>query len=297
MNTFIQAIGFGLVTASIVAIGAMGFTLQFGLTNILNLAYGVIMTLGAIAGYVTDNVSGMNPWVGVVAGSLAGAVATLLIGKGFFPFFVRRGIGLLQVVMLTLGLTLVVQYSIQAIDRGNLYQFSSFPTGRLVHFGAIVLTATELVFIAIAVGLYAAIAALLHLTRLGKALRAMSVEPSLAKACGIPTGRIVNVTWLLSGGLAGLAGVAYVVNTNTVDSYAGSDFLAPVLAAAILGQSGSPGGAVLASLLVGFATELVSAYGGSAYSTVAGFGVLLVVLIAKPGNVMSELTKKVEFTV
>lgn len=297
MNTFIQAIGFGLVTASLVAIGAMGFTLQFGLTNILNLAYGVVMTVGAFAAYEVDSVSGMNPWVGVVAGSITGAVATFLIGKGFFPFFVRRGIGLLQVVMLTLGLTLVVQFTIEAIDRGSLYQFSNFPTGRTVHVGAIVLTGTEIIFMVLALILYLAIAGLLHLTRLGKALRAMSVEPSLAKSCGIPTSKIVSVTWIVSGFLAGLAGVAYVVNTNTVDSYSGSDFLAPVLAAAILGQSGSPGGAVIASVLVGCATEIVSAYGGSAYATVAGFGVLLVVLLARPGNVMSELTKKVEFTV
>lgn len=297
MNTLIQAIGFGVVTASLIAIGAMGFTLQFGLTNILNLTYGVVMTLGAMLGYLVDSVSGVNPWIGVITGGVAGIVATLVIGKGIFPFFVRRGIGLLQIVMLTLGLSLVIQYTISAINHGNFYQLSFFPTGPTYHLGPIVITGTELIFIGIAAFLYLSIASLLHLTRLGKALRAMSVEPGLARACGIPTRRIVNVTWILSGLLAGIAGIAYVINTNSVSSYSGNDFIAPVLAAAILGQSGSPGGAVVASLLVGCATEIVSAYGGSAYSTVAGFGVLLVVLLARPGNVMSELTKKVEFTV
>jgi len=297
VHTLIQAIGFGIVTASLIAIGAMGFTLQFGLTNILNLTYGVVMTLGAMLGYVVDSVSGVNPWIGVITGGVVGIVATLVIGKGIFPFFVRRGIGLLQVVMLTLGLSLVIQYAISAINHGNFYQLSFFPTGRTYHFGPIVITGTELIFIGIAAFLYLSIAGLLHLTRLGKALRAMSVEPALARSCGIPTRRIVNVTWILSGMLAGIAGIAYVINTNTVSSYSGNDFIAPVLAAAILGQSGSPGGAVVASLLVGCATEIVSAYGGSAYSTVAGFGVLLIVLLARPGNVMSELTKKIEFTV
>ncbi|MGH2365265.1 MAG: branched-chain amino acid ABC transporter permease [Chloroflexota bacterium] len=295
INLLLEAIGFGIVSASITAIGAMGFTLQFGLTNVFNIAYGAVMTLGAFAAYLV-NATGVNPWWGVVAGCAAGAVSTLIIGKGVFPPFARRGLGLLEIVMLTLGLTLIIQYGVNALSRGKLYQFY-FPTGKSVALGPVVLTSTELIIIAIGAGVFVAITLLLRLTRLGKALRAMSVEPRLARACGIPTGRIVNVTWLLSGLLAGLAGVTYIMNSLTVDSYVGSDFLAPVLAAAILGRAGSPGGAVIASLLVGLATEIVSALGGSAYSTAAGFAILLIVLVTRPSGVISEVAQKLEITV
>jgi branched-subunit amino acid ABC-type transport system permease component len=291
----IQAIGFGIVTASITAIGAMGFTIQFGLTNVFNIAYGVVMTLAAYAAYMV-NATGTNPWLGVVAACATGAVATVLIGKGIFPFYARRGLNLTQIVMLTLGLTLFIQYGIAAVSHGNLYQFS-FPVGSQVHIGPAVLTTTEIIIIIIGICTYAALTALLRFTRLGKALRAMSVEPRLARACGIPTGTIINVTWLLSGLLAGLAGVTYVMNTLSVNSSLGNDFLAPVLAAAIIGGAGSPGGAVVASLFIGMATEIVSALGGSAYSQVAGFAILLLVLLARPQKVMGQITKKAEVTV
>lgn len=295
MDLFIQAIGFGLVTASVVALGAMGFTLQFGLTNILNLAYGVVLTVGAFAGFGVVNAGG-DMWLALLAGGAAACILTLLIGKGFFPFFVRRNIGLIQVVMLTIGLGLVVQYVIESIDRGNFYQVL-VPAGRSLHFGPAVLTTSEIIIIVIAAVVYVALAALLHLTRLGKALRAMSVEPRLARTCGIPTSRIVMVTWLLSGFLAGIAGVVYVINTGNVSASSGTDIFALMLAAAILGQPGSLGGTIIASLLVGFASELVSAYGGSAYSTVAGFGILLVVLLARPSNVGGATAQRVELTV
>lgn len=295
MDLFIQAIGFGLVTASIVALGAMGFTLQFGLTNILNLAYGVVVTIGAFAGFGVVYAGG-DMWLALLAGGLAACIATLAIGKGFFPFFVRRNIGLIQIVMLTIGLALVIQYIIESIDRGNFYQVL-VPPGRSLHFGPAVLTTSEVVIIAVAAVIYLAVAALLHLTRLGKALRAMSVEPRLARVCGIPTARIVMVTWVLSGFLAGLAGVVYVINTGNVDAASGTDIFALMLAAAILGQPGSLGGTIIASLLVGFASELVSAYGSSGYSTVAGFGILLIVLLAKPSNVGGTVAHRVEFTV
>lgn len=294
-DLFVQAIGFGIVTASITAIGAMGFTIQFGLTNVLNIAYGITMTLGAYAALVVND-TGANPWLGVLAACVVGAAVTIAIGKGVFPFYARRGLGLVQIVMLTLGLSLIIQFAVAAVSQGGLYQFS-FPSGSSLHIGPAVLTTTQVIIVAIAAGCYGSLTALLRLTRLGKALRAMSVEPRLARACGIPTSRIVNFTWLLSGLLAGLAGVVYTMNTLSVNSYIGNDFLAPVLAAAILGGAGSPGGAVVASLMIGLTTEIVSAFGGSAYSTAAGFAILLLVLLTRPQNLIGEVARKVEITV
>jgi branched-subunit amino acid ABC-type transport system permease component len=106
----------------------------------------------------------------------------------------------------------------------------------------------------------------------------------------------VNVAWILSGSLAGVAGVAYVVNSLTVTAFSGTDFLPLVLASAILGRAGSVAGAVLASFAIGIVTEVVSAEGGSAYSTVAGFGILVLVLLAKPGGVMGVVAARTEPT-
>ncbi|MGH9298510.1 MAG: branched-chain amino acid ABC transporter permease [Acidimicrobiales bacterium] len=295
MHLLIQSIGFGVVTASIIAIAAMGFTLQFGLTNVLNLSYGSIMTAGGFVAYLAQTV-GINVWIGLVLGGLAGAAMTIGLGKSVFKVYARRGTKLFEMVMVTLALALVIEYAIDAISRDQIYQMT-FPQGSTINIGAISVTESQLALIGIALAIFLLLEGMLRLTRLGKALRAMAVDPSLARSCGIPTDRIVNATWLVSGFLCGAAGVVFVINALSVDSYTGTLFLPSVLAAAILGGVGSPGGAVVASLVLGVVTELVAAYGGSAYSTVAAFGVLVVVLLRKPSGVLTAAARKVELTV
>jgi branched-chain amino acid transport system permease protein/neutral amino acid transport system permease protein len=291
----VQAVGFGVVTAALIAIGAMGFTVQFGLTNVLNIAYAGVMTVGAFAAFIAQE---MHLWLplGVVLAPVAGAVITLGIGKTVFTFFARRGAGLFEMVMVTLALNLMLQFGIDAASREQIYRFS-FPQGRSLHLGVFTFTVTQLALVAVAVAVYAALEFLLRRTKLGKALRAMAVEPRLARSCGIPTSKIVNVTWLISGALAGLAGLAYVINSLTIDASVGTTFLPLVLAAAILGKAGSTRGAVLAALALGVVTEVVGALGGSAYSTVAGFGVLVLVLLTRPAGLIGETAGKVEITV
>ncbi len=295
MHLFVQSLGFGVVTASIIAIGAMGFTLQFGLTNVLNLSFGSLMTVGGFVAYLAES-AGINVWIGLVLGGLAGAASTLIIGKTIFKAYARRGTRLFEMVMVTLALALIIEYAVDAISRDQIYQLT-FPQGTTFNIGAISITAAQLAIVIIGIGIFIALEVMLKMTRLGKALRAMAVDPSLARSCGIPTDRIINTTWLVSGFLCGVAGVVFVINALSVDSYTGTLFLPSVLAAAILGGVGSPGGALVASLVLGVVTELVAAAGGSAYSTVAAFGVLVVVLLSRPSGVLTAASRKVELTV
>ena len=291
----IQAIGFGVITAALIAIGAMGFTLQFGLTNVLNIAYGGAMTVGAFAAFIAEELH-LPLALGVLLAPVTGALLTWFLGKTLFAFYARRGAGLFEMVMVTLAVNLILQFGIDAASREQIYRFS-FPQGASLHAGYFSFTVTQLVLVAVAVGVFTGLEFLLRRTRLGKALRAMAVEPGLARTCGIPTGKIVNVVWLLSGALAGLAGLAYVINSLTISASVGTDFLPLVLAAAILGKAGSTRGAVLAALALGLVTEEVGALGGSAYSTVAGFGILAIVLVTRPAALAGQVAAKVEITV
>jgi branched-subunit amino acid ABC-type transport system permease component len=291
----VQALGFGVITAALIAIGAMGFTLQFGLTNVLNISFGGAMTVGAFAAFVGEELH-VPELLGVVLALLAGALLTWLLGRTLFAFYARRGAGLFQMVMVTLAVNLILQFGIDAASREQIYRFS-FPQGASLHAGWFTFTVTQLILVAVALAVFLALEYLLRRTRLGKALRAMAVEPRLARTCGIPTGKIVNVVWLLSGALAGLAGLAYVANSLTIDASVGTAFLPLVLAAAILGKAGSTRGAVLAALLLGLVTEEVGAAGGAEYSTVAGFGILAIVLITRPAALAGQVTAKAEITV
>ncbi|MST34411.1 hypothetical protein GHK86_17000 [Acidimicrobiaceae bacterium USS-CC1] len=286
LSTLLSAVAFGVVLASIIAIAAMGFTIQFGLTNVLNLSYGGVMTIGGYAAYLAV-AHGISAWYGLVLGAAAGAVATLAIGHGLLRRFAARGTKVFEMMMVTLGLGLVIDYTLQAISRNNISQFTVLQSAPL-HLGPVTLTPTQVIITAIGLAIFIGLEALLRLTRIGKALRAMASDPSLARACGIKTSRIVVFTWLLSGALCGLAGVVYIINAQSIGYTTGELFLPLVIAAAILGGAGSPSGAVLAALLMGIVTQVFSAYGNASYSTAAGFGILVIVLLTRPSAVLSK---------
>jgi branched-chain amino acid transport system permease protein/neutral amino acid transport system permease protein len=278
-SILLQSIGFGLVTAAVISVGAIGFTLQVGVTNFLNISYGNVMTIGAFAALLMQQ-HGFGLAATVLAAPVAGVVVTLILARTIMAAFARRSAGPFDMVMVTVAVGLIIQYSINAADQEQVFTFS-FPTGATVHVGPFVFTVVSLGLIALAATVFGVITATLHLTRLGKAFRALSVEPRLARACGIPTRRIVNLTWVTSGALAGLAGLVYITNSLTVNAGSALDFFVLVIAAALLGGAGSPLGAVLASLVVGIATEVVAALGGSYYSQGAGLAILAIVLLAR----------------
>lgn len=290
----VSSLGFGVVLASIIAIAAMGFTVQLGLTNVLNLSYGAVMTIGAFVAYLAVDWR-VNAWLALVLGGVAGSALTLALGSGVFKLFARRGAPLFEMVMVSLGLSLIIQYGVQAVSHDNIYQFAVLQSSSIV-MGPVIVTVTQAILVGVAAVIFVLLELLLRLTKLGKALRATAVDPSLARSCGIHTPRVVTITWLLTGFLCGIAGVVYVINSQSVDYYTGQLFLPLVIAAAILGGVGSPRGAVVAALLMGIVTEVVSALGGSAYSTVAGFGILVVVLLSRPSSVTGGAAGTAEFT-
>ena len=293
-STLVSAIGFGVVLASIIAVAAMGFTIQFGLTNVLNLSFGAVMTVAAFAAYLANR-HGVGGWSGLAVGGVAGAVITLALGRGVFKPYARRGAHLFEMMMVTLGLSLIINYAIQALSHNNIYQYVVLPSTPF-QLGSILITHTQLIIIFISIGVLIALQALLQLTKIGKALRAMAADPDLARACGIRTGQIVILTWLLSGFLCGLAGVVYIINAQSIGYTTGQLFLPLVIAAAILGGAGSPVGAVIASLIMGVVTEVVAAFGNAAYSTVAGFGILVLVLLSRPAAVRGGQTGHTQLT-
>src|SRR5260370_1696921 len=103
MNLFIQYVGFGIVTAAILAIAAVGFTLQYAVTSVLNLAYGAIMTIGALAAY-TVNHAGASIWLALVAGAASSSVISVALSRAVFEPFKRRGLHMFWMLIVTIAL-------------------------------------------------------------------------------------------------------------------------------------------------------------------------------------------------
>ena len=292
VNTIVPAIGFGIVTASILAVAGVGFTLQFGVTNILNLAYGDIMTAAAFVAYLVTR-AGLSVWLALVAGAAFGSVFSVLLNRGIYTPFVRRGTRLFGMIIVTIAVSLIVQNGLLAIFGAN---FFSLKTGRpsTVHIAGMVFTTVQLAIIAIAAAAMLLIHLLLRYTRLGKAMRATAADPDLARNCGIATDRVIDLAWALSGALCGLAGVILVMNVTSFTDVTGSEFLIPVVAVAVLGGIGQPYGAMLGALIIGIASEVAAAVFSPEYKDVVAFVILVIVLLARPQGILSEVATRKE---
>jgi branched-subunit amino acid ABC-type transport system permease component len=133
-------------------------------------------------------------------------------------------------------------------------------------------------------------------TRLGKAMRATAANAGLAQASGIATDRVVDIAWLISGGLCGLAGVVLVLNTSAFQSTTGSDFLVIIIAAAVLGGVGRAAGAMVAALVLGVVTEVSAGYISPSFKEVIAFGVLVVVLLIRPQGIFGQAAAERDLT-
>jgi branched-chain amino acid transport system permease protein/neutral amino acid transport system permease protein len=285
-SAFVPSIGFGLVTASILALAAVGFTLQFGITNVLNLAYGDMMTASAYIGWVV-NQHGGSVAESLLAGAAFGAIASLLLNRLIYTPFLRRGTSLFGMVIVTLSMGVIIQNALLAIGGATFFTYQ-FSVGATVHPLGFDLSTSQLVIIAIAVVAMLVVALLLSQTRLGKAMRATAANPTLAKASGIATDRVVDAAWLISGLLCGLSGVVLVLNTTAFQSTTGSEFLIVIIAAAMLGGVGRPVGAMLGALVLGLVTEVSAAFFSPSYKELFAFVVLIVVLLVRPTGILSQ---------
>jgi len=281
---FLASVGFGLVTASVLAIAAVGFTLQFGVTDVLNLAYGAIMIAGAYVAYVV-NQAGASVWVGLVAAVAVCSLGSVLVNSGVYAPFQRRGTSPITLVIVSLGMTLIIEFGVEAVAGGAGVSYT-MSQGTTFHEGGLILTTVQLVIIALSLVLMAGVHVLLRYTKLGKAMRATAANKTLARNCGIRTSRVITVTWALTGALCGLAGVVFAIDSGSFDPTATDIFLVLILAAVFLGGPGQAYGAMLGALVIGLATEVSAAFIPPDYKYVVAFVILLVMLGVRPTGLL-----------
>jgi len=288
LQLFWLSIGFGFVTASVLTISAVGLSLQFGITNYINFAYGDFMALGAYFTYVVNNeILHFNIWIALVIGSLAMGVLAVLFNRFLLSPFVRRFNKTFYVLIVTFGLSLILlnlEYSIW----GANVRFYNTPITRAMHIGPLLLTKNQLIVMAIAVALMLAVHTMLKTTRLGKSMRAMSDNSTLAMTSGIDTKRITTITWFLSGTLAGIAGTVLGISEGNLTPASGELFLFVIFAAVIVGGVGSIYGAMAGAVLIGLATEVSAAFINPAYKLDIAFIILILTLLLRPSGLFAR---------
>ncbi|MEM8663469.1 MAG: branched-chain amino acid ABC transporter permease [Pseudomonadota bacterium] len=291
-----QVIIDGLVAGSMIGLGAIGVTLTYSILRFANFAHGEFVTSGAyltlvIAGAL-GAIAGAGPNIGplsvstallaaFIAALLATGVVALVLDRVLFKPLRSRGATVIIVVIASFGASLAIRSLIEFGFTARPVYFNrdlqiAMPLG-----GGLRATPDQLFILAVTAALALSVHLLLTRTDIGRALRAVAENPSLASVVGIDVAKVVRVTWLLGGALACAAGFASGLLVQ-IRPTMGFDLLLPLFAAAILGGIGSVPGAMLGGLLVGLCEALAAQTVGAEWRAAVSFAVLVAVLALRP---------------
>lgn len=289
MQDLLLAIGFGLVTASIIALSTVALSLQYSVTNIPNFAHGELMTAGAYGALVTQHLTDNILLQALVAAAVGGVFAWAMNAFVIQPF-TRRGARNIVLFVLTLAISLIIQNGILLIFGGNNLGYL-LPSSAANDIGPFIFTGQDLVTMGSAVAIMVAIHLILQHTKLGKAQRAIADSRELARVTGINADMIVQLTWLIDGIIAGYSGFVLGAAVGSLSPTIGQAFLLVIFAAAIVGGIGRVYGAMAGALLIGLAMEVSAIYIAADYKQVVAFALLIITLILRPEGLF--ITKRV----
>jgi branched-subunit amino acid ABC-type transport system permease component len=281
LSGFGQAVLFGLINGSVIAVGAVGLTLSYGVTRFINFAYGEFLTFGAYAALIVVGFGIGVPLAAVVAVGAVGLFG-VVIAEGFFRPLRERGP--LPLLITSIGVAFVLRNLLRAVVGTESKQLP-VPLMRPWNFAGLHLNPVEALVLGTALVTMVVIHLLLQRTMLGKMMRATSGNRQLARVSGIDTDRIIQYTWLISASTGALAGVLLAVLFPPFRPIMGWDFLLVVFAATLLGGIGKPYGAMVAALIVGVSMSLGTTYLAADYRTGYAFAILVGVLLFYPEGI------------
>lgn len=273
------SLGSAIVVAAVLALSTVGFTLRYAVSGVFDLTYGALMGVAMVLGYVLTR-SGVNLWIAIVVTGIAVGCASVLIERLVVRPMSARGATPWVMMIVTFAIGLAVEATVLGIF-GPAFN-SYLLTGGVHRFGSVVVTADQLWTLLIAAVCALAVGALLRFTQWGRATRATAANPGLAENCGVRVKKIRTATWFASGVFCGVGGILVAMQVGSFTYSSWELFFPLVIAAAIVGGVGRPGGAIGGAFLIGLVTALASALVSSAYEDVIALGILVAVLLVRP---------------
>ncbi len=288
----------GLFLASIIALGAIGLTLIFGILKFANVAHGDYMAMGAyVTFFVVEGAlarlgvegAGLGPFtfgypllIALPVGTAIVAGGAILLDMGIYRRLRDRGVNVVMLSMASLGVAIALRGLVQIIWTTDAQAFPR-ESRQVFRLPMDVRVPPDSVFIGLAaIALVAAIYVILTHTKMGKAMRATADNPDLARVTGINTQRVIRWTWAIGGGLAAIAGVLLSVSQAQMIPIMGWKFLIPLFAAVILGGIGNPYGALAGAFVIGVTMEVSTQWMNPSYKPAVAFGIMIVMLLARP---------------
>jgi branched-chain amino acid transport system permease protein len=300
MDTFVQQIINGLVLGSVYALVALGYTMVYGIINLINFAHGDVLMVGALTSWTVCTVlQGMMPgWLLLLVSLLAAIIVCSVLNFAIEKIAYRplRNAPRLAPLITAMGMSLLLQTLAMIIWKPNYKPFPILlPAEPFEIWGAVINTTQILILVVTALTL-AGLMVLVHRTKLGRAMRATAENPRVAGLMGVRPDTVISATFVIGAALAALAGVMFAANYGSVQHTMG--FLPGLKAftAAVFGGIGNLGGAMLGGILLGIIESLGAGYIGaltndvlgSNYQDIFAFIVLILVLTLRPQGLLGE---------
>ena len=305
METFLQQLVNGLVVGRIYALIAPGYTMVYGVLGIINFAHGEVLMIGALVSLTL--IQGMMMLTPFLPGwlilvlvlpitmAVCAALSYTIERVAYRPL---RNAPRLAPLISAIGMSVLLQtIAMMVWSRDPLMYPQLLPSLPIQSFNsAVTITGKELIIIAVAFLVMCALLLLVERTRLGRAMRATAEQTQIAALMGVNPNRVISITFMLGGALAGLAGVMIATNYGNANFYMGFIPGLKAFTAAVLGGIGNIRGAMLGGLLLGLIESLGAGYIGdltggvlgSNYQDIFAFIVLIMVLVLRPSGLLGE---------
>ncbi len=271
----------GLTTGLILALPALALSLTFSVLRFPNYAIGSYVTVGAFVTWYANIVLLLPLWFAASSGAIA--TGLIAIGIDYVSYRHLRDRSGLILLVASMGIAIALE-NIVRLFAGNSPRSFDLAVARPFRFWGLRVNQEQLIIVATVLASLLAVWLVFRFSKLGRAMRAVADNPSLAASRGIERGKVVAAVWAISGALAALAGVLIGIDTN-IEPQMGWNYLLQVFTAAILGGIASPMAAVAGAVVLGLAEEFATLFMAPHYRLIVAFGIMTLLLIVRPWGI------------
>lgn len=283
---FLPKLVTGLIFGLLLALAAIGLSLIYGTTGLNNFAHGELVTFGALMAYTFSGVLGWPAYIAIPAAVIMGGAFGWVQDAGLWKPLRKRGLGLIPLMIVTIGLSLVLRYVFVFVWGADRLSLPASPTPFLV-IGPVSLRFTDVAGAVTAIVLLLAVAFVLLRTKIGKATRAVADNRSLAAASGINVEGVIRVVWVGGAALAALSGI-FIAYYQSLRWDTGASILLLIFAAVTLGGLGTAFGALVGSLVIGVFINVSTIWIPENLKYVAALVVMILILLFRPQGILGR---------
>ncbi len=292
MAVFIQQVINGLTLGSVYALIALGYTMVYGIIKLLNFAHGDIFMVGAFVGYYLI----LNFNLGLLPTVILTMIFTGLLGVlvDQVAYKALRDAPRLSVLITAIGVSYLLQngmtYLVGPETKSFLTAFETVPAfvNQSVQIGHINISMMQIILLATTIFLMILLQFVVQKTKMGKAMRAVSIDPEAAQLMGINANMVIAFTFFLGSTLAGAGGVMVGMYYNSINPLMGAGYGTKAFVAAVIGGIGLIPGAVLGGYLIGMVEVMITAYGNSMIRDAVVYLILIIILLVKPAGLLGK---------